>query len=54
MQIPSNALDWAMITSEPAAGSSRAPAIVVERATYATIDDLPRARQVTIVGNVIR
>jgi hypothetical protein len=53
MQIPNDAVDWAMITSEPTTGS-RAPAIVVERVTYATIDDTPRARQVTIVGNVVR
>lgn len=54
MPIPADAVDWAMITSEPTSTGGRAPAIVVERATYATIDDTPRARQVTVVGNVIR
>src|SRR6185369_6608380 len=54
MPIPADAVDWAMITSEPAASGGKTPAMVVERATYATIDDTPRARQVTVVGNVIR
>jgi hypothetical protein len=41
------------VASESTTGGT-APAIVVERVTYATIDGVSRARQVTIVGNVVR
>jgi hypothetical protein len=44
---------WAVVSSEATTGG-RAPDIVVERASYVTIDGLARARQVTIVGNVTR
>ncbi len=55
VRVPTNflTLDWVTVQSQKTTGDV-APAIVVERVTYATIDGVSRARQVTVVGNVTR
>jgi PKD repeat protein len=44
---------WMNVVSEKTTGDI-APTIVVERATYVTVDGVSHARQVTLVGNVTR
>ncbi len=55
VRVPINSLtlDWMTVQSQKTTGDV-APAIVVERATYVTIDGVSRARQVTVVGNITR
>lgn len=43
---------WLVVTME-AAGSGSVPGVVVERASYARVDGVDRARQVTVAGHIM-
>ncbi len=43
---------WLIVTSEPTSESAAPPSIVVERVTYVDVDNVRRARQATIIGNL--